>query len=142
MDVIRRDTDYALRLAAQLAQRYNKTEPISARGLADDTYVSYAIACKVLQKLAAAGLVKSVMGPKGGFLLAQPPDAITFAQVIEAVQGPISVIRCLVGDFDCPMKQTCPVGPKLKTMQHEINDYLNTITLAEFLKSKGLENND
>ncbi len=141
MDVIRRNTDYALRLAAQLAAGHAAGKPLSARYLAGQTHVAYPVACKLLQKLAAAGLVDSVMGPKGGFRLAKQPEAITFGQVIEAVQGPISVIRCLMGDFECPLKGTCPVGPKLKTMQDQINGFLHDVTLAEFLKTKGVKTN-
>ena len=141
MDVIRRDTDYALRLAAQLAGEYAAGTPLSARVLARANHVSYPLACKLLQKLAAAGLVESTMGPKGGFALACAPEHITFRQVIEAVQGPISVVRCLMGDFNCPMKTRCPVGPKLGQMQEQINGFLKDVTLAEFLKTKGTENN-
>lgn len=140
MDVIRRDTDYALRLAAQLAQGFAVGLPLSARALAKDNHVSYAHACKLLQKLAAAGLVTSTMGPKGGFVLAHKPETITFGQVIEAVQGPVSVIRCLMGNFNCPMKGDCPVSSKLGVMQQQITDFLSDVTLAEFVKTKGAEN--
>ena len=143
MDVIRRDTDYALRLAARLAkQSASGGRPLSARMLAQANHVSYAHACKLLQRLAAAGLVSSMMGPKGGFVLARPPESITFRQVVEAVQGPISVIRCLMGDFECPMKDACPVGPKLGQMQEQINGFLNDVTLAEFVKTKGTGTDD
>jgi Rrf2 family protein len=138
MDLIRRDTDYALRLAAQLAKVCGTGRPMSARVLAKDNHVSYSLTCKLLQKLAAAGLVNSTMGPKGGFLLARRPESITFGQVIEAVQGPVSVIRCLMGDFKCPMKGSCPASPKLKEMQQQINGFLNDVTLAEFVKTKGV----
>lgn len=137
MDLIRRDTDYALRLAAELAKAYDSQKPLSARVLAKNNHVSYALACKLLQKLAAAGLVESTMGPRGGFVLAQQPQAITFGQIIEAIQGPVSVIRCLIGDFKCPMKAHCPVNPKLYQMQQQINSFLNDVTLAEFVKPKG-----
>lgn len=141
MDLIRRDTDYALRLAAHLAKGYSAGRPQSARMMAKDNHVSYTLACKLLQKLAAAGLVDSTMGPKGGFVLARSPESITFAQVIAAVQGPVSVIRCLTGDFKCPMKGACPVGPKLGVMQEQINGFLNDVTLAEFVNAKGTEQN-
>ena len=141
MDLIRRDTDYALRLAAQLAQGFAAGVPVTARVLAKANHVSYPLTCKLLQKLAAAELVESTMGPKGGFVLARRPDSITFGQVIEAIQGPVSVIRCLMGDFKCPMKDACPVRPKLNTMQQGINGFLSDVTLAEFVKTKGVANN-
>jgi len=141
MELIRRDTDYALRLAAHLAKAYDSQKPLSARILAKDNHVSYALACKLLQKLASAGLVGSTMGPRGGFMLAQKPQAITFGQIIETVQGPVSVNRCLTGDFKCPMEGHCPVNPKLDQMQQQINGFLNDLTLAEFVKTKGTKSN-
>jgi len=136
MDVIRRDTDYAFRLAATLARRGTDGLPMSARSLSQQTHVSYALTCKLLQKLAAAGIVSSTMGPKGGFVLAKRPEAITFGQVIEAIQGQVSVIRCLMGDFKCPLKCACPVNPKLKQMQQQIDGFLNEATLAEFIQTE------
>jgi len=134
MDLIRRNTDYALRIAAQLAGAFATGKPLSARALARDNDVSYVLACKLLQKMAASGLVESTMGPKGGFFLAKKPEAITFRQVIEAVQGPVSVIRCVVGGFKCPKKATCPVNPKLNEMQRQIDGFLGQVTLSEFIK--------
>ncbi len=136
MDVIRRDTDYALRLAAGLARRTADQQPISARILSQQTHVSYALTCKLLQKLAAAGIVSSTMGAKGGFVLAKKPESITFGQVISAIQGQVSVIRCLMGDFKCPLKCACPVNPKLKQMQQQIDGFLNDTTLAEFINAE------
>ena len=142
MDMIRRDTDYALRMASHLAKAYPTGKPLSARVLARDNAVSYAIACKLLQKLSAADVVVSTMGPQGGFVLSRRPEAITFGQVIEAIQGPVNVIRCLAGDFRCPLKGGCPVHQKLGDMQHVIDGFLADVTLAEFAKTKGMQNDE
>jgi DNA-binding IscR family transcriptional regulator len=53
--------------------------------LAKDNEVSYALTCKILQKLAKAGIVESTMGPIGGFRLSKEPDDIEFKQIVEAV---------------------------------------------------------
>ena len=80
MDLIRRDTDYAFRFAAQLAAAYSEDRLLSARVLAKDNEVSYALTCKILQKMAAAGIVKSTMGPKGGFRLSKDPEKTEFKE--------------------------------------------------------------
>jgi len=133
MDLIRRDTDYAFRLAAKLAERNGSKKALSARLLSKQTQVSYALTCKILQKLAHAGIVESIMGPKGGWKLAKKPENIQFGQLIEAVQGPVAVNRCLLGDFDCPLKQQCPAHPKMAVLQHRIDDFLKDLTLKEFV---------
>ncbi|MHC4882311.1 MAG: RrF2 family transcriptional regulator [Planctomycetota bacterium] len=135
MELIRRDTDYAFRLAAQLATAYGEDTALSARVLAEDNDVSYALACKILQKLTHAGIVESVMGPKGGFRLAKKPEKIAFSQLIEAVQGPVTVNKCLMGGFKCPRKGKCPARPKMAELQNKINGYLNGLTLKEFVET-------
>lgn len=133
MDLIRRDTDYAFRFAAQLAGAYNEGRPLSARVLAKDNQVSYSLACKILQKLTGAGIVTSTMGPKGGFKLSKKPQCTEFKQIVEAIQGPVSVNKCLMGNFQCPLKSKCPVHPKMAKLQAQINGYLKELTLQEFV---------
>lgn len=132
MELIRRDTDYAFRLVAKLAAAYGDETSLSAKVLAKETQVSYTLASKILQKLAHEGIVKSIMGPKGGWQLAKAPGKVGFRDVVEAVQGPISVNRCLLGDFKCPLKTKCPAHPKMAQLQSEIVGFLDNLTLNEF----------
>lgn len=136
MDLIRRDTDYAFRLAAVLAQNGHEETALSAKALAKQTQVSYALTCKILQKLAHAGIVASVMGPRGGWKLAKPPEQIAFGHLIAAVQGPVAVNRCLLGGFQCPLKKACPAHPKMAVLQTKIDDFLEELTLKEFVNGE------
>ena len=132
MDLIRRDTDYAFRIAAHLACTYSRGETVSTRILSKDNQVPAALTSKILQKLAAAGLVISTMGPKGGFRLAKEPGRISFGDLIEAIQGPVSVNKCLMGGHRCPLMEKCPARSKLAPLQGQINTYLKELTLQEF----------
>jgi len=133
MDLIRRDTDYAFRIAAELAQCDDEHKALSAKILAKQTKVSYALTCKILQKLGHAGIAESTMGPKGGWKLAKKPEQIEFGHIIEAVQGPVAVNRCLLGDFKCPLKTQCPAHPKMAVLQNKIDGFLKELTLKEFV---------
>ena len=136
MELIRRDTDYAFRLVAELTKAYGDEKALSAKLLAKQTQVSYALTCKILQKLTQAGIIKSIMGPKGGFRLAKKPESVQFRHVIEAVQGPIRVNRCLMGDFKCPLKKNCPAHPKMAQLQVEIVGFLKNLTLNDFIEGE------
>jgi len=135
MDIIRKNTDYALRLMVNLAERYGKGV-VSSRTLAEEEGVTYFLACKLLQKLSNAGFVKSEMGPKGGFYLCIPPSKITLAMVIDTIQGPVSLNSCLLGINVCPNQPTCPISKKLSELQNYIDDFLRKITLEDLLKAR------
>ena len=135
MDILRRNTDYALRLAVNLAKHYGEAT-LSTRVLAEDEGVSYQLACKLMQKLHAAGLVESDMGPKGGFRLRRLPDEVSIGEVIEAIQGPLRLNRCLLSDGLCARQETCPVREKMRHLQEQMDGYLKGVTLGELAKNR------
>jgi Rrf2 family protein len=133
MDLIRRNTDYALRLVVALAAQYNTGQVLSARALSQQNNVPYPLTSKLLQKYQQAGIIKSTMGARGGFGLTRRPMEITLLELIEIIQGPIRANRCILGTFDCPMKIRCPLHPKLNDLQEEIERHLRNTTLAEMV---------
>ena len=132
MDVLRRNTDYALRIMVHLALR-SGGEPVSTRELARAEEISYPLACKLMQMLNKAKLVKSFMGPAGGFGLVREPEEINLLDMITAIQGPLALNRCLVDVDACRRAKNCPVSKKLKKLQQHINGYLADVTLAELI---------
>ena len=141
MDVLRRNTDYALRMMVGLASRFNG-EFISARQLAEDGNFSYQLGCKILQRLHKANLVKSDLGPKGGFALSREPSAINLMDVITALQGGIRLNKCLLGGRGCEFEPECEIHTKLTCLQLYIDGYLGGITLQEILGSRSKINVD
>ena len=135
MDILRRNTDYALRLAVNLAKHYGE-DSLSTRVLAENEDVSYQLACKLMQKLHAAGLVESNMGPKGGFRLSRSPDEVAILDVIEAVQGPLRLNRCLLNDEVCSRQAVCPVRAKMQELQGQMDQYLGGVTLGELASNR------
>ena len=139
MDVVRRNTDYAVRLMVNLAHRYGEG-PISTRTASTKEQVSYQLACKLMQSLQKAGLLKSSMGPKGGFTLGRKPSDISLLDIVSAIQGPISMNKCVLIPKICPQSKNCSVRDKLASLQKDINDKLANITLDELIQkhvSKG-----
>jgi len=131
MDLVRRNTDYAVRLMVNLARNYEKG-PISTKTAAIEEDVPYQLACKLMQKLHSAKLVESCMGPKGGFGLSRDPSKINLLEVVETIQGPISINRCVLGTNICPRQESCPVTVKLAKLQDHLCSYLGSITLDVF----------
>ena len=135
MDVLRRNTDYALRIMVDLASHFNG-QFISARQLASDGNFSYQLGCKILQKLHRANLVKSNMGAKGGFALSRRPSEITLREIITVMQGDIRLNRCLPDGIGCEFEPLCEINTKLACLQLYVDGYLGGITLEEVLGSR------
>lgn len=131
MDVIRRNTDYALRLMVNLAVRYESRDCVSARILSQQEDVSYSLSCKLLHRLNTAGLVSSSMGTKGGFALDKPPGRISVLDVIEVIQGPLVINRCVLNKAGCPRQSRCPISAKLKNLQEVMTASLSSLTMAD-----------
>ena len=134
MDVVRRNTDYAARLMVHLAKHYGNG-PISTRTAAAEEQVPYQLACKLMQKLNNAKLVTSCMGPKGGFVLGAEPSKISLLEIVEAIQGPITMNRCVLSEDTCSRETICAVREKLADIQNDMTKGLAAITLDE-LKPK------
>ncbi|HRD01028.1 MAG TPA: Rrf2 family transcriptional regulator [Candidatus Saccharicenans sp.] len=129
MNLVRQHTDYAFRLLVALAQAPGK--PISTRTLASAADVPYQFASKIMQKLHEEGLVESVMGPFGGFHLVEPDEKVNLLKIIEAVQGPVVINTCLLGQEACPRSAICPIRTRLEALQTMMIDYLQSVTLAD-----------
>lgn len=135
VDVVRRNTDYALRLLVNLAKNQNGG-PVSTRAAAKEEGVPYQLACKLMQKLHKSELVESCMGPKGGFRLGREPSQVSLREVVETIQGPISVNRCLMVAGACQRQRDCGARAKLGELQQVVRDYLDRITLDELLHNE------
>ena len=135
MDIVRRNTDYALRAMVHLARNYDQG-PVSSRIVSKQENIPYQLACKLMQKLSNAGLVTSCMGPKGGFGLSREPSKINLLEIIETIQNPISLNRCMLSKEICPQQKNCAVRPKLVELQEYIGGYLGNITLAELVPGR------
>ncbi|OHB53300.1 MAG: hypothetical protein A2Y07_00585 [Planctomycetes bacterium GWF2_50_10] len=140
MNLIRQETDYALRLMGELGGAAG--ESISAKLAAAKAEVPYEFACKILQKLHEGGLVASVMGPRGGFKLARAASEITLLDVVSAVQGPMIVNNCVGTQACCGREDICPISIKMSELQAHVDQFFNGITLEDVLNGKAKEVSD
>lgn len=103
--------DYAV-VTMCAAARHCGAVRVSAAELAAETGLPAPTVQKLVSKLTAAGLLRSVRGVGGGLQLARPAAAITLADIVEAVEGPIALTSCVEhGRRGCALEQTCTVRP-------------------------------
>lgn len=95
---ITQEADYAVRIVDRLARSGGR---LDARSLSETTGVTLRFTLKILRKLVLNSIVISFKGVQGGYELARKPADINMRQVIEAVDGPIAISRCLSGELPC-----------------------------------------
>ena len=130
---ITRQTDYGVILLAHLAERPGRV--YNAPELAAETGLPVPMAGKVLKTLARAGLLASQRGAHGGYTLARAPEAISVAEVIAALEGPIALTDCIAqGPGECGQEAGC----RTRVNWHHINAAVHTalarISLAEMAR--------
>lgn len=86
---------------------------------------------KILQNLSKAGIVRSSRGSGGGFTLAKAPSEITALEIIEAIEGPIALQRCLDDDLGCDHSGGCALCALLAEAQEKVKDVFSRTTLAD-----------
>ncbi len=127
MAVIKRETDYAMRALARLAEA---EEWLPAGTLAADAEVPEDFLRKIMQRLCAAELVESRQGPFGGYRLAVPPEKVTVLDVLETIQGPLVMNECFADPDVCTRTEFCPLRRRLVELQVELNASLAELTLT------------
>ena len=121
--------DYAV-VTMSAAARHCGGERTSAAELAAETGLPAPTVAKLVSRLSAAGLLRSVRGAGGGLQLARPAAAITLADIIEAVEGPIALTQCVEGD-DCAVDHTCSVKPHWPIVNAALRGALAGIPLTQ-----------
>jgi Rrf2 family protein len=129
-----RASDYALRVLIHLAHPDGATRT-TREDIIDKTGAPAAFLNKLVQRLAHAGLLKARPGVRGGCVLAMPADAISVLKVIEAIDGPLDLSKCLADSSVCPHCSTCNLRRLLAELQKEMVRILSTAKISDLVNS-------
>jgi Rrf2 family protein len=105
-----------------------------AKTMAQHMNVTLRFALKILRRLSIAGIVKSKKGANGGYQLAKLPQEISFKDVIEAIEGPININRCLDENCDCDRvdeKNLCAIHRRFIKINNAISQELQKNTFED-----------
>jgi FeS assembly SUF system regulator len=130
---ISRLTDYGTVVLAYLAGDHDSV--CSAADVAAATGIAAPTVSKLLKSLAHADLVTSTRGANGGYQLARDPRLISAADVIDALEGPVSITECSSADSHCDYEHVCRVGSSWKRINIAIRHALDEVSLIDLLHS-------
>jgi FeS assembly SUF system regulator len=124
-------TDYATVLLIEVARRKVVQ---SSQHIAEQTGIPAPTVAKIMKSLNRAGLLVSRRGASGGYSLDRPPEQITLADVIQAVEGPIALTACAdTSDEHCNIESICPVQGKWNRVNSAVRLALSQVTLADMV---------
>jgi Rrf2 family iron-sulfur cluster assembly transcriptional regulator len=134
---ITQEGDYALRVILYF---YNcgVGKRLEAKNISVHENIPPRFLLKLLRKLTVAGIIKSYMGYGGGYAVELPPEKLNVRMVIEAIDGPININKCLKDDELCNAGRaaTCVIHRALREFQNNFLSELESLTFAKLLKDQ------
>jgi Rrf2 family protein len=115
-----------------LAQHYDES-PVQIGEIAKRQDISVKYLEQLIIPLKKAHYINSVRGPKGGHVLAKPPQEITVGEIVELLEGGINLTDCVENPDTCDRSQTCLTRGVWETATRAMYQELNSITLSDML---------
>jgi Rrf2 family protein len=121
--------DYGL-MAVHYIAFHQHDGVVNSKRIAEDLGIPSELLAKILQRLAKRRLIRSVNGPRGGYVLAREPRKITVGEVLRAIEGPLSIVSCYQ-DTGCPQLGRCNIRRPVWMIQLGIAQLLDGLSLEE-----------
>lgn len=131
MKLITRDTDYAVRAIAFIAE--SKKEMVPTDELVRRLKIPRPFLRKILQVLNKDGILVSYKGKGGGFSLGQSVKKIFLLDIMKAFQGDVKLNECVFKKRVCPDIKTCPLRKKITRIERTVLKELKAITIASLI---------
>ncbi len=128
---------YGVRAMFEIAKGY-PANPLTIREISERQDVSVPYLEQILNKLRKAGLVRSVKGPGGGYLLTRKPGEVSIASILKELEGPVAITSCLNPEEGCARIDGCVTHLLWKSLGANIEAFLETITLNDLLEKEPL----
>jgi Rrf2 family protein len=123
---------YGVRAMYEIAKGYN-SGPITIREISERQDVSVAYLEQILNTLRKAGLISSVKGPGGGYVLSKEPGSVSIGAILRELEGPVAITSCLDPKEGCMRIEGCVTHLLWKSLGEKIEGFLDTMTLKDLL---------
>ena len=123
---------YGLTIMLDIAEGYKEDKFVSLNEISERENISLKYLEKIMTSLKKCDFFITSRGSSGGYKLKYDPSKYRIGDIIRASEEEVDIVSC-VGSSDCPKKNMCRTYPLWKGLSDEINDYLNSKTLADYL---------
>ena len=126
---------YALRVMIDLAE-HQADDFIPLKVIADRQEISEKYLETIIKALVKARMVSGVRGKGGGYKLTKPPEQYTVGSILRSTEETLGTVACLEEDSgSCPRAADCRTLPLWKGLDKVINEYLDSVTLADLMNT-------
>jgi FeS assembly SUF system regulator len=129
---ITKETDYGILLMAYIAER-PVGEIHTAREVADRSGLPFPTVSKILRSLAGRNILASHRGASGGYSLKKAAKDMSIAEVIRALQGPISMVQCGAEPGQCEQEGSCPTRANWTRVSKEVERALDSVPITDMV---------
>ncbi|NTU43329.1 MAG: Rrf2 family transcriptional regulator [Nitrospirales bacterium] len=116
----------------EIAKGYPE-RPVTIKEISEMQDVSVAYLEQILNKLRKAGIIRSIKGPGGGYLLSQSPEETSIGAILNELEGPVALTSCLDPEEGCVRADNCVTHLLWKSLGEQIEAFLRTITLKNLM---------
>jgi Rrf2 family protein len=131
---ITHQADYAIRAIHYLAAA-GPEERVSTSQIAEAYQIPSSFLTKIIAQLSVAGIIRTSRGARGGVTLARPPEEISILEVLEAIDGPVTVNECVEDPDSCPFTESCTVHNFWQEVRDELTARLKNTTFDKLVKN-------
>ena len=125
-----RKVDYGLILLSKLRE---EPTAASAREVAERYRLPQPMVANILKALTNAGILASTRGAQGGYELARAPRDITLSDLVQALEGPFSLVECTSDEPNCKFISLCPTHDPLQVVHRKFEEFMNGLTIEEII---------
>jgi Rrf2 family protein len=122
-------------MMADLADNFDK-KPVFLKDIAKREEISEKYLSIIVIPLRGAGLIQSTRGAHGGYTLAKRPEEISVQDIFDALEGKICLVDCVENPQECPRVGICPTRDVWSVLGEKIRETLNSVTLADLVKTR------
>jgi Rrf2 family nitric oxide-sensitive transcriptional repressor len=132
MTKLNRKIEYSL-MALKFIQQRQPSSKVTAKEVADSVHAPFEVIARVLQVMAHKGLLHSEQGASGGYRLNQNLNDVSLFQLVEMIEGPTALVKCISEEGACDIERNCNIVSPIKSLNNKLNSFFKNIPLSELI---------
>lgn len=132
MNKLNRKLEYALMALKHMSAKI-PGELTSAKEVSEQFSTPFDATARVMQAMAQKGLLRAEHGAFGGYQITKDLSKVTMLQLLEIIEGPTAMVKCMYKESPCDIQGTCNIMSPVQLLQSKLNEFYGNITLKELL---------